>query len=115
MHVEVTKMRHQGVKLLESHRAQPMIGFARVSYWRLKNGREDRLVRSITLRAVDDDVAASIAEMNDAELKELRGDYMLFIGEEMAGNVKHKQSWLVRPLTDGEKKSIKRRELGLEP
>ena len=107
-------MRRRGVKLKEGERDKPLIGFVRVNYWHLKNGRDDRLVRAIALRSVDDDTSSPMAGMNEAECKELRGDYMLWVGEELVHPDRYPQAWLVRPLTDGEKKSIRRRALGLE-
>ena len=83
MHVEVTKMRRAGVKLNDGERNTPQIGFVRVYYWRLVNGREERLVRAISLTSVESDTASHMADMNEVELKELRGDHMLFVGQEL--------------------------------
>ena len=114
MHVEVTKMRRNGVKLQEADMDRPLIGFVRVDYWHLKNGSEDRLVRAIALRSVEDDTSSPMATMNEADCKELRGDYMLWIGEELVPPDRFPQAWLVRPLTDGEKKQLQRRALGIQ-
>lgn len=112
MNVEVTKLRRNGSKVTPENREPPLLGFVRISYWHLRSGREDRLVRAITLRAVDNDTAAPLASMNDCYLKELRAGYMLFVGDEMVPPDNFRQSWLVRPLSDAEKLAIQRAREG---
>ena len=113
MHVEVTKLRRQGVKIPERERDAPEVGFIRISYWHLKNEQEDRLIRSVALRPVDNDVSAKKADMDDCHLKELRGEWMLFVGIEYdhRNRQRHKQAWLVRLLTNEERSAIRQATL----
>lgn len=100
MEVDLFRLRDaQGRKLPGDvvRAATPLHGFLQLNYWRLKNEKEDRLVKELILKAAPDATSRPMATLTGAQQTRLRGESMVYVGtERTAEGVEYQQAWLCR-------------------
>ncbi len=107
MEVTIVKLRQDGEKLSrEQLEAAPRVhGFMAISYWRLKDGRVDMMIKELILLPHEGANCNPILKLKSPDQTRLDGMDMVYVGTEKVDGVEYPQAWWVkvdiRPVGNG--------------
>ncbi len=98
MEVTVVRLRRAGVKLspAQVEAETRHHGFMAITYWHLKNGREDRRVKELILKAAEGASARPTLTLTDPHQTQLKGLDMIYTGTEPFEGKDYPQAWWMR-------------------